>query len=67
MERSDWKKHIQLKDKNNYSNSQAAQTATENLAKFINPEMLSPSIISEEKVEVVRKHQFTFNNSDNMK
>ena len=31
------------------------------------PAMLSPSIISEEKVEVVRKHQFTFNNSDNMK
>ena len=67
MERSDWKKHIQLKDKNNYSTSQAAQTATENLAKFINPEMMSPASISEEKVEVVRKHQFTFNNSDNMK
>lgn len=33
MEKNDWKKHIQLKDKNNYS--------TPNVTSFINPDMLT--------------------------
>jgi hypothetical protein len=37
MERSDWKKHVQLKDKNNYTTPNAAASVTN----FINPELLS--------------------------
>jgi hypothetical protein len=36
MERSDWKKHVQLKDKNNYTTPSAT-----NVTNFINPELLS--------------------------
>jgi hypothetical protein len=37
MERSDWKKHVQLKDKNNYTSPAAGVSVTN----FINPELLS--------------------------
>ena len=37
MERSDWKKHVQLKDKNNYT----TPVAMANVTSFINPELLS--------------------------
>ena len=35
IEKSDWKKHVHLKEKNDYSGSGV------NLSKFVNPEMLS--------------------------
>lgn len=34
IEKTDWKKHVQLKDKNDYS-------VQVNLAKFVNPELIS--------------------------
>lgn len=37
MERNDWKKHVQLKEKNDYT--VAAQPMVD-LSKFVNPEMM---------------------------